>query len=452
MKYDIVVIGGGTGNKVASYASNKGFKTALIEPGPIGGTCLNRGCNPSKMLIHHADILNTVRDTNRFNIETTINDVKYKKITGEVKSTLNNIANQKEAEIREKNNLKLYKAKTKFIDNHELDIDGEKIKGDKIIIASGSRPIIPSDIDGLRDVDYLTSAEAMYLDYPPEHLIILGGGYIAAELGYFFETVGTEVTIIEMEENLLPQEDHEISETFTDIAEDRHNVLTGQKVKQISERRDDFVVITETETGDENRITGDEVLVALGRRPNTDTLNLQATDIKTNEHGFIKTNELLETTVENIWAIGDIADNSMFKHTADYEAKIVIRNSIEGKEEKANFEGTPHAIFTDPQIGSVGKKEQELEGKIEYKTGYSRFKDTAINRAQKFKHGFVKVLVGEKNGNILGCHILGREASILIHEIAIAIRNNLTAPDIKNSIHAHPTLSKVIEKAFDDLE
>ncbi len=450
MDYDFLVIGGGAANKIASYASKKGYEAALFEPGPIGGTCLNRGCNPSKMLIHHANILNTIRDADRFNIDASVEDMDFGAITQEVKERFSKIADQMLEEKEKDPNLDLYRTRTKFTSNHEVEINGEKITGEKIIVATGSRPIVPEAIEGLNDVDYLTSEEAMFLDEQPEHLIILGGGYIAAELGYFFELVGTKVTLIEMEENLLPNEDKEISKKFTRIAKDRHhNVLTNHKVTKVSQTEGSFTVQAENSAGETVEIEGDEVLVALGRRPNSDTLNLQATEIETDEKGLIKTNQYLETTADKIWSLGDIADNFMFKHSADYETKIVKKNAIDEEKTKTDFRGMPRAIFTSPQIGAVGKKEEDLkeEGK-HFEVAQAQFKDTALGKARKTKHGFLKILLNPQTGEILGAHIIGPEASVLIHEISSVIRNGLSLEEVSNTIHVHPTLNKIFDVAL----
>lgn len=452
MDYDFIVIGGGAGNKVASYASSKGYDVALFEPGPIGGTCLKRGCNPSKMLIHHANILDIIKNANRFNIDARLENVDFESIVQEMEKTLSKISEQMLVEKEKDSNLDLYRTRTKFTDTREVKTGDGKITGGKIIIAAGSRPIVPSAIEGLNDVDYLTSSEAMFLEERPEHLIILGGGYIAAELGYFFELVGTEVTIIEMEENLLPNEDDEISEKFTKIAEERHNVLTNHKVSKVSQTKENFIVQAENSNGEEVEIEGGEILVALGRRPNSDSLNLQNTGVETNEKGFIKTNDYLETTEEKIWALGDIADNSMFKHSADYEAKIIMKNAIEGEKNKTNFKGMPRAIFTNPQIGAVGKREKELKKEgTDFEVLKAQFKDTALGKARKTKHGFAKILINPENGKVLGAHIIGPQASVLIHEVSLVIRNRLSLEEISNTIHVHPTLNKIFEKALGGL-
>ncbi|KXB08688.1 dihydrolipoamide dehydrogenase [candidate division MSBL1 archaeon SCGC-AAA382N08] len=452
MDYDFIVIGGGTGNKVARYASENGLKTALIEPGPIGGTCLNRGCNPSKMLIHRANVLKTIKDAHRFKIFSEVDGYDFEGIISEIKETIGREAKQKEKDMSEDPNLDLYKTKTHFVDRKSLKVDGEIITWEKILISTGSRPFIPSSIKGLDRINFLTSDEALFLDKPPDRLIILGGGYIAAELGYFFELFGTDVSIIEMEEFLLSREDKEVARNFTKIASKRHNLFTNHKATKVKEENGSFKVWAKNQNGEEIVREGDSVLVALGRRPNSDSLGLENTNVETDDKDFIKTNQYLETTEENVWALGDVAGNYMFKHSADYETEIVKKNAIDGCNKEADFKIMPHAVFTNPEIGSVGITEQEaLEKGINFDKGYAKFSSTAMGRAQKFRHGFVKVLVDSETKDILGCHILGHDASTLIHEITLAMQNDLKAENVADTIHIHPSLSKVIRAAFQNV-
>ncbi|MEF8914816.1 MAG: FAD-dependent oxidoreductase, partial [Natronomonas sp.] len=304
-----------------------GLETALVEPGPLGGTCLNRGCNPSKMLIQAANAANHVREADRFHVDATIDGIDYAAVVDEMDDLLGGIAEGMEARYREKDHLTMFDERTKFLDERTVELDGEAVTGEKIVIAAGSRPIVPP-IEGLDEIDYLTSKDALYLREPPESLVIMGGGYIAVELGYVFESVGTDVTIIEMMDSLLPREDGDVAEAFTDIAADRHDVYTGHRVTAVEETDASHAVHAETEGGDELTVQGSEVLVALGRRPNSDTLDLDAAGVDIDDNGFIETNEYLETTAENVWAQGDIAGNALFKHSGDYETQRTIANVV----------------------------------------------------------------------------------------------------------------------------
>jgi dihydrolipoamide dehydrogenase len=449
--YDVLVVGGGTGNNVAAAAADAGLETALVEKGPLGGTCLNRGCNPSKMLIQAATAANHVREAGTFFVDATLDGVDYAAIVDDMDETLAPIADGMAERYREKEHLTLYEGAATFVDERTVEVNGERVTGEKVVVAAGSRPLVPP-IDGLDEVDYMTSTDALYRREQPDSLVILGGGYIAVELGYFFESLGTEVTIVEMLPSLVPREDPDVAAAFTEIASERHAVYTGHRATSVESDGDGVTVHAETEDGDTVAVTADDLLVALGRRPNTDTLDVEAGGIETDDRGFVVTNDRLETSAENVWAQGDIADNAMFKHSGDYETQVTIANVVHGEDRTADFTAMPHAIFTEPQMAGVGATEDELrEAGTDYVVGRADLPETPMGRAKKLDHGFVKVLAAP-DGEILGCHILGHEASTMLHEVVVAMRTGSGhVTDITDTIHAHPSLNKVVEYAFDDV-
>ena len=448
--YDVLVVGGGTGNNVAAAAADAGLDTALVEKGPLGGTCLNRGCNPSKMVIQAATAANHVREAERFHVDASLDGVDFAAVVDEMDETLSGLAAGMEDSYREKKHLTLYKDEAVFVDERTVEVGGERVSGEKVVVAAGSRPLVPP-IDGLDTVDYLTSTEALYLRDQPDSMVVLGGGYIAVELGYFFESLGTDVKIIEMMDTLVPREDEALAETFTEIASERHEVYTGHRATAVEADGDSVTVYAETEDGSEIAVAGEELLVALGRTPNTDTLDVEAAGIETDDRGFIETNEYLETSAENVWAQGDIAGNQMFKHSGDYETQRTIENVVNDGDAPVDYSAMPHAIFTEPQMSGVGKTEGELrEAGTEYVVGRQSLPDTPMGRAKKLDHGFVKVLAAP-DGEILGCHMLGYEASTMIHEVVVAMRSaGGTVADVTGVIHAHPTLNKAVQYAFED--
>jgi mycothione reductase len=449
--HDVLVVGGGTGNNVAAAAANTGLDTGLVEKGPLGGTCLNRGCNPSKMLIQAATAANHVRDAGKFHLDGSLDGVDFAAIVDDMDETLSALADGMDDSYQEKPNLTMYRDEATFVDERTVEVGDERVSGEKVIVAAGSRPLVPP-IDGLDEVDYLTSAEALFLRDQPDSLVILGGGYIAVELGYFFESLGTDVTIVEMMDSLVPREDEALSETYTEIARERHDVYTGHRATAVNDRGEEIAVHAETEAGETATVAGDELLVALGRRPNTDTLAVDEAGIETNDNGFIVTNDQLETSADNIWAQGDIADNAMFKHSGDYETQVTIENVVHGGTRTADFDAMPHAIFTEPQMSGVGKTETQLrEAGTEYVVGRQSLPDTPMGRAKKLEEGFVKVLA-TPDGEILGCHMLGYEASTMIHEVVVAMRSaSGTVSDVTGIIHAHPALNKAVQYAFEDV-
>ena len=448
--FDLVVIGGGTGNNVAAAAAEAGLDTALVEPGPLGGTCLNRGCNPSKMLIQAANAVNHVQEAERFHVDATLDGIDTAGVVDEMDDLLGGLAETMEANYRDKENLTLFDEYTEFVGERALDLGGETVTSERVVVATGSQPIVPP-IDGLDAVDYLTSQDALYLRDPPESLVILGGGYIAVELGYYFESMDTDVTIVEMMDSLVPREDGEVAAAFTELAAERHTVYTGHRVTAVEERGEGHAVHAETEDGEELTVEGSEVLVALGRRPTSDGLGLETAGIAVDDRGFIETNEYLQTTADNVWAQGDVAGNALFKHSGDYETRYTIANAVHGERRAVDFAAMPHTIFTEPQIAGVGSTEEELEdADTEYKIGRAAYSESAMGRAKKLDEGFVKVLAAP-DGEILGTHIIGYEASTLLHEAVVAMRHGLDVDAVAGTIHAHPTLSKVVEAAFRDV-
>lgn len=448
--FDVLVIGGGTGNNVAAAAADAGLETALAEPGALGGTCLNRGCNPSKMLIQAANAANGVREAERFHVDVTLEGIDQAAVVEEMEGLLGGITSDMEARYRGKEHLTLFDEYTQFVDERTVELGGERVTAEKVVVATGSRPIVPP-IDGLDEVDFLTSQDALHLREAPDRLVVLGGGYIAVELGYYFEAMGSDVTIVEMMDSLVHREDGDVAASFTDIAAERHEVYTGHRVTAVEPDGDAFAVHAETEAGEEQTVTGDEVLVALGRRPNSDDIGLDRAGVETDDRGFVETNEYLETTAENVWAQGDVAGNALFKHSGDYETRHTVDTVVHGERRAVDLSAMPHTIFAEPQIAGVGATEEELtEAGTEYVVGRADYADSAMGRAKKLDEGFVKVLAAP-DGEILGAHAIGHEASTLLHEAVVAMRAGLSVDQVAGTIHAHPTLSRIVEAAFRDV-
>lgn len=449
-EFDLIVVGGGTGNNVASAAARHGLDVALVEKGPLGGTCLTRGCDPSKTLIHRADVIEQIHQAEQFGIAAEITGIDFGQIIAESNDPFDEKAEEMEAAMRDAENLTLIKAKARFVDELKLDIGDEQITGEKIVIAAGARPVIPSAIDGIDEVEYVTSDEVLRLNERPDHLVIIGGGYIAAEMGHAYGMLGSDVTIIGRSDTLLPDEDTDVRETFTDVFAQRYDVNTGYEATAVSQDNEEVTVHAENDDGEKLEVTGDKLLVATGRRPNSDTLQVEEAGIETDEKGFVEVNEAFETTAENVWALGDIVGNYMFWHSALREAEIVYRNVVHDRQQEANYTGMSHAIFSSPQVASMGKTEQELsEENREYVTGTYEYSGAAMGIALKEEDSFVKVLADPDDEEILGCHIIGPDASTLIHEVVVASTSGSgTVSDITDAIHIHPALNEVVERAF----
>ncbi len=448
-RFDAIVIGAGSGLDVASAYASRGDQVAVVEPGPLGGTCLNRGCIPSKMLIHRADIVETVEEAEKFHIDAEVSDIDFPAIVREVNDTVSEDAESIRRGVENSENHTLYDTEAEFVDEKILDVDGERITADTIFIAAGSRPLIPP-IDGLEDVDYLTSKEALELEEQPEELVIIGGGYIAVELAHFYQSMGTDVTIVEMGDSLVGREDREISEKFTELASEKYDVNLGLRASRVEEVGGKVKVVAEDENGNKHSFAGDELLVAAGRAPNTDRLKVEESGIETDDRGFVVTDEYLETSVDSVYALGDIAGNWMFKHSANLEAEHALKNALGDNQHPLEEPVMPHAIFSSPQIAGVGKTEQELEDEEgDCVSATYEYGKTGMGLALKEEDGFVKVLVSEE-GDILGCHIIGPHASSLIHEVLVAM-NSGGIDAIKNTVHIHPALNEVVQRAFNRL-
>ncbi len=449
-RYDVIVIGAGSGLHISSYAAEKGMSVAVVEQGAFGGTCLNRGCIPSKMLIHSADVAEEIRRAGLFGIKAKIIGIEWKKLVNRVNTFVDKDAWEIEKANRQTKNITIYKTQARFVGKKILEVNKDTITADKIFICAGARPSIPP-IPGLQDVNYITSDEALRLKNQPKKLIIIGGGYIAAELAHFFGGLGTEVTILQRGNLLMNNEDSEIAQKFTEVYQRKFNVILNANTLRVHKKGKNVAVDIDVQ-GRRKTITGDTLLVATGRMPNTDVLNVKASGIEVNERGFVKVNEYLETSVPGIWAIGDIAGIYMFKHSANLEADYAVSNAF-GRKVAVDYSAMPHAAFSSPQVAAVGKTEDELKAKkIPYLKGSYEFKNTGYGKAIEDNDGFVKVLVHPQTKEILGCHILGTDASMLIHEVIVAMKAKLGADGILDAVHIHPALSEVVQRAFERLQ
>ena len=461
-EYDFAVIGSGSGLDVANVAANQGQSVAVVEKGPLGGTCLNRGCIPSKMLLYHADVLETIKRADEFYIDASVDDVDFPAIVQEVNEEVEADAESIRRGLESSSQHTLFEGEGRFVDERTIDITsgpdaGAQFRAETVLIAAGTRPSIPP-IDGIEDVDYLTSAEALQLESLPDHLIIVGGGYIAAELGHFFGTFGSDVTIVGRRPNLLPEADSEVAEAFTKRYANRFTVHTGHAATSVEEADGEITLTARpyeygddgglVEDADAVSVTGDELLVAAGRTPNTDTLNLDAAGVATDDAGFVETDEYLRTASDGVWALGDIVGEYLLKHSANHEARTVARNIFRDEREPVDYSVMPFAVFASPEVAGVGMLEDELrEADREYAVNTYEYANTARGDAMH-ADGFVKVLIA-LDGEILGCHVIGPEASTLIEEVVVAMKSGSgTVQDIREAIHIHPALPEVVQRAF----
>ena len=450
-RFDLIVIGSGAGLEVANAVAQTGMKVAIIEKSRMGGTCLNRGCIPSKLLIHSADIAEIIKTAHVFGIRVGRFTIDFRKIIDRVNNIIDSDSNDIRKAFDGSENPKLFQLECTFIDEKTLLVGREKISSNIILIAAGTRPAIPK-IKGLERTNYLTSDEALRITRQPKVLTIIGGGYIAAELGHFFGSLGTKINIIQKHNYLIHNEDYEISKKFTEIFSKKFNVCLQCIPERVTKKNGKFVVSAKkSRTNRYLEIESDQLLLATGRVPNSDTLNLTNTGVDVNENGYINVDKNLETNVKGIFALGDIIGRYQFRHSANLEAQYAYYNILNHKKKiPVDYRAMPRAIFSSPQVAGVGYTEQELKqsDKKEYAKSIYRYIDTAMGKALEEKEGFVKLLVSKENRKVLGCHILGSQASVLIHEVLVAIKSgDGTIDNIAKTVHVHPALSEVIARA-----
>ena len=452
-KFDVLVVGSGSGMIVAANAVNNNMKTALVEFGPLGGTCLNRGCVPSKMLIYPADVVTMIKEAEAIGVKATVDSIDFKSIMNRMHELVKEDVERQERAMKVDSRIKWFRSKGEFISDYTMKIGEDEIKAEKIFIVSGARPDIPP-IKGAEKTRFLTSDSLLQLETLPSSIIIIGGGYIAAEYGHFFASMGTKVTIIQRGLGLLPDEEPEISELLTNEMKKRMQIFTNHEAVEVKENGDTKTVIAKNrEDSSLKEFSAETLLIAAGRTPNSDILKPEKTGVKLDKRGYIEVNEHLETRKKNIWAFGDAIGKQMFKHVANYEAQVVWHNSTHEHKIAMDYSAAPHAVFTHPQIAAVGLKEAEAKQKgYKILVGTAEYRDTAFGAAMGKPEGFVKVILDRKTGKLLGGHIIGPFASALIQEIvdAMAVGDKTFVP-IMRSMHIHPAMPEVVQNAFANL-
>ncbi|MCJ7424883.1 dihydrolipoyl dehydrogenase [Candidatus Bathyarchaeota archaeon] len=452
-KYDVLVIGSGSGMIIAAKAVANGMRTALVESGPLGGTCLNRGCVPSKMLIYPADVLSTIREAEKLGINATVNSVDFKKIMENMQSLVTEDVERQNRAMATDQNIKWFKNVGEFVSDYTLKVGDNLVKADKIFIVSGARPDIPP-IKGINNVNYLTSDTALQLKTQPKSMIIIGGGYIATEFSHFFSSIGTNVTIIQRNPRLLPDEEPEISHLLEEELARKMKIHTNYEAIEVKETNGVKTVVAKNrDNATLKEFSAETLLIAAGRIPNSDILKPEKTGVELDNRGYIKVNQYLETRKKNIWAFGDAIGKQMFKHVANYEGQIAWHNALHDHKVSVDYSAAPHAVFTHPQIASVGLKEAEAKQQgYKVLVGTAFHKDTAQGAAMGKPEGFVKIVLEQKTGKILGGHTIGPFASILIQEVVNAMAcGDKTLMPIIRGMHIHPAMSEVVQNALVNL-
>jgi dihydrolipoamide dehydrogenase len=450
--FDVIVVGSGSGNLLVEGFIRRGMKVALIEKDELGGLCLNRGCIPSKMVIYPADIVNTIKQAKTLGIHAEITEIDFEEIMERMRESIRKSRLPMEQSINRIRNLTFYDDIGVFVDDYTLQVKGDLIKGEKIFLVSGTRPSIPP-VKGLEKVDYLTNRNVWDLTKKPASLIIVGGGFIAVEMGHFFSSMGTKVQIISRSPRLIKETEPEISQTLLTSMKKRMNVSTGTEVQEVEEINGKIRVIAKNRGGETSIYESEKILLATGRKGNADILKVEKTGVKADSRGFIKVNEHYETTKPGIWAFGDAIGKAMFKHVANKEAQLVWQALTHENKEKMDYEKVPYAVYGWPQLASVGLTQEEAEKKgYDILVGVYNYGDTAKGDAMGEEDGFLKVIVEEKSLRILGAHIIGPYAPILIQEIINAMYTDKgDIYPIYDALYIHPALPEVVQRAFYNL-
>lgn len=447
--YDLIVIGSGAGMNVASSAVSQGMKVAVIDNGPLGGTCLNRGCIPSKVMIHPADVIRTAQHAKKIGVHLKLEKVDFDLIMKRTWKIVLDGRHEMERGVGTTENLDFYNMDASFVSDYTMRAGKDEIRADKIVIAAGARPLIPR-IDGLDDVGYETNRTIFDIKRPPNSLTIVGGGYIAAEFGHFFSSIGVKVTIIGRNPRLIPQAEPEISDLLKDEISKYCRVYTNHEVLRATTEKDKRVIVARNRSNEKlYKFPAELILVAAGRRSNSDILKPEKTGVQTDRKGWILVDEYLQTTKENIWALGDTIGRNMFRHTANYESDIVWRNAFTEHKHALDEHAVPSAVFTYPQVASVGLTEAEASKDHEILVGVYKYYDVAKGYAMGEEKAFVKVVVERGTSRILGAHIIGPHAAILVQPLVYLM--NAGGQDympLAVSQTIHPALSEAVVNAF----
>ena len=452
-KFQAIVIGGGPGGYVCAIRlAQLGFKTACIESrGSLGGTCLNIGCIPSKSLLNLSEEFHKVKNLSNKGIE-----------VGEVKLNLSKMMKSKDKAVTvltkgvefllKKNKVTYFKGHGSFKSKNEIiikDIDNKEltVSADNIVIATGSVPVPLPGINFDEKI-ILSSTGALKIEQVPKKMIVVGGGYIGLEMGSVWSRLGADVQVVEFLDHITPGMDKEISQEFMKILKKQGIKFHMQhKVEKIKKNNEGAVISTTDKDGNKKDFDCDVVLISVGRKPNTNGLNIEAAGIELDAKQRIKTDKNFKTNLNNIYAIGDVITGPMLAHKAEDEG-IAVAENIAGQSGHVNYDTIPGVIYTTPEVASIGKTEEQLmEKNIKYKIGKFSFMANSRAKAIDDTEGFVKILADDRTDKVLGAHLIGPHAGELIAEIGVAMEFGASSEDIARTCHAHPTHTEAIKEA-----
>jgi mycothione reductase len=457
--YDLTIIGTGSGNSIPDPGVDPRYaemRIAICEQGTFGGTCLNVGCIPTKMFVYAAEVAQTIRHAKTYGVDATIDGVRWRDIVSRVFGRIDPIAQGGEDYKRGLPNVEVYRSHTRFgptqpDGRYTLRTEaGQEFTSDKVVIAAGSRINVPPAIVDC-GVHYETSDTVMRIPELPAHLVIVGGGFVAAEFAHVFSALGVQVTIVVRGDGLLTHCDETICHTFTDLATKKWDVRTHENV--IGSHNDGDSIVLELDDG--KTITADMLLVATGRIPNGDMLNAELAGVEVTDGGLVVVDDYQRTTARGVYALGDVSSAWQLKHVANHEMRVVRHNLLRDWDDTAAMVASDHrfvpsAVFTDPQIATVGLTETQARDEgFDIVVKVQNYGDTAYGWAMEDTTGIAKVIADRNTGTILGAHILGYQASSLIQPLIQAMSLGQTVEEVaKGQYWIHPALSEVIENAL----
>jgi mycothione reductase len=452
-EYELIVVGSGAGMNVVSKARNAGLKVALVENWVMGGTCLNRGCIPSKVLTYPAEIIRLIQHAKEIGVNAKIESLDYELVRKRMWDLVLKDRHGMEEGVAADDGLDFYHTTARFIGPYTLQVGQEQIKAPKIVLAIGVRTLIPP-IPGLRETGFETSESIFDIQTLPGSMIILGGGYKACEFGHFFSAFGTKVSIVGHNPRILAREEEEVSDLVMAKMMEYQSVKVNQDVVSVRKgEKGKVVVLKDRTTGLVEELEADEILITTGVQSNSDMIDPEASGIKTDLGRYIIVNEYLETNVPGIFAMGDIIGRTMFRHTANYHAQLCWINAFAKTKVKLDEHAVPHAVFGYPEVASVGVTQSEAKARgIKVLVGVSEYFDCAKGYAMGERDSFAKVVVDMASYNIIGVSAVGTNAAILVQAVVYLMNaGDHTYIPLARSQTIHPALSEVMVNAFGNL-
>ena len=443
-RYDAIIIGTGqAGPSLAERLASKGMQVAIIERGPFGGTCVNNGCTPTKTLIASAQVAHLARRAAEYGIATGPVAVDMRRVKARKDALVEGSRTSLEKWLRGLANLSVYRGEARFINAHMVEVGEDTLTAERIFINVGARPYVP-DLPGVKEVPYLTNESMMDVDFLPGHLLIVGGSYVGLEFGQMYRRFGSRVTIIEMASRLTPREDPDVSEAIRGIlAAEDIGIRLNARCIALESAPDGAWVRLDCQVG-APRVAGTHVLLAVGRIPNTDQLGVREAGIETDDRGYIKVDDTLNTNVPNVYALGDCNGHGAFTHTAYNDYEIVADNLLNGAKRKVSDRIPIYALFTDPPLGRLGLTEAEAR-RAGYKILIGRIpmSDVARAREKGETQGFMKVLVDAGSQQLLGAAILGVGGDEAVQSLVDAMYGHLPYTLVQHGVRIHPTVSEL---------